>query len=155
MFPMYKLCFQSNSYVSNIQIMFPISDVCFQYTDYVSKRLFMFPISNFCFQYPMHVSNIHFLFPNANDVSKRQCFQCMFPIYIEPHVQLRKVILRRCFTAKHFRTVCANSRELECILKINLPFMKPRDRAIHSQEPHLYHMISMFSFFGNFRMDSN
>ena len=28
--------------------------------------------------------------------------------------------------------------------------MKPRDRAIHSQEPHLYHMISMFSFSGNF-----
>ena len=24
------------------------------------------------------------MFPNANDVSKRQCFQCMFPIYIEP-----------------------------------------------------------------------
>jgi len=64
--------------------MFPISNVCFQYTNYVSKRLFMFPISNFCFQYPMYVSNIHFLFPNANDVSKRQCFQCMFPIYIEP-----------------------------------------------------------------------
>jgi len=71
MFPIYKS-------------MFPISNVCFQYTNYVSKRLFMFPISNFCFQYPMYVSNIHFLFPNANDVSKRQCFQCMFPIYIEP-----------------------------------------------------------------------
>ena len=28
--------------------------------------------------------------------------------------------------------------------------MKTRDRAIHSQEPHLYHMISMFSFSGNF-----
>ena len=32
----------------------------------------------------MFVSNIQFMFPNANDVSKRQCFQCMFPIYMEP-----------------------------------------------------------------------
>merc|ERR1711914_25392 len=24
------------------------------------------------------------MFPNENDVSKRQCFQCMFPIYMEP-----------------------------------------------------------------------
>ena len=42
MFPMYRLCFQSNSYVSNIQIMFPISYVCFQYTVYVSKRKWCF-----------------------------------------------------------------------------------------------------------------
>ena len=57
MFPMYRLCFQSNSYVSNIQIMFPISYVCFQYTVYVSK-------CKWCFQTTM--------FPN-----------CMFPIYIQ------------------------------------------------------------------------
>ena len=30
------------------------------------------------------VSNIPFLFPNSNDVSKRQCFRCMFPIYMDP-----------------------------------------------------------------------
>ena len=35
----------------------------------------------------MYVSNIHFLFPNANDVSKRHSFQCMFPIYMEPSTQ--------------------------------------------------------------------
>ena len=55
MFPMYRLCFQSNSYVSNIQIMFPISDVCFQYTVYVSKRKWCFQTTMF----PMYVSNIH------------------------------------------------------------------------------------------------
>ena len=55
MFPMYRLCFQSNSYVSNIQIMFPISYVCFQYTVYVSKRKWCFQTTMF----PMYVSNIH------------------------------------------------------------------------------------------------
>ena len=71
-----RLCFQY-TYVSKLKW-------CFQYPEYVSKRFFMFPISFFCFQYPMYVSNIHFMFPNANDVSKLQCFQSMFPIYMEP-----------------------------------------------------------------------
>ena len=55
MIPIYRLGFQSNSYVSNIQIMFPIFDVCFQYTIYVSKL-------NWCFQtaiFLLYVSNIH------------------------------------------------------------------------------------------------
>ena len=69
-FPQYPL------YVSNLKW-------CFQYPTLVSNILCMFPISNFCFQYAMYVSNIHFLFPNANDVSKRHSFQCMFPIYME------------------------------------------------------------------------
>ena len=55
MFPMYRLCFQSNSYVSNIQIMFPISYVCFKYTVYVSKRKWCFQTTMF----PMYVSNKH------------------------------------------------------------------------------------------------
>ena len=51
---------------------------------YVSKIKRMFPNAFSCFQYPIFVSNIQYMFPNENDVSKRQCFQCMFPIYIEP-----------------------------------------------------------------------
>ena len=46
----------------------------------------MFPNAFSCFQYPIFVSNIQSMFPNENDVSKRQCFQCMFPIYMEPDV---------------------------------------------------------------------
>ena len=56
--------FHKHFYVSNIQVTFP--------------NVFS------CLQYPIYVSNIQSMFPNANDVSKRQCFQCMFPIYIEP-----------------------------------------------------------------------
>ena len=58
--------------------------LCFQYETYVSNIQFMFPNAFICFQYPIFVSNIQSMFPNANDVSKRQYFQCMFPNYIEP-----------------------------------------------------------------------
>ena len=50
-----RLCFQSNSYVSNIHIMFPKSNVCLQYTFFISK-------CKWCFQttmFPMYYSNIH------------------------------------------------------------------------------------------------
>ena len=73
-----------NLYVRPCQWCFAI---CFQYMC-VSKRKwwFQYPVyaSNLIRMFPMCVSNIHFLFPNANDVSKRLCFQCMFPIYTEP-----------------------------------------------------------------------
>ena len=55
MFPICRICFQSNSYVSNIRFLFPISNACFQYTFFVSK-------CKWCFQttmFPMYVSNIH------------------------------------------------------------------------------------------------
>ena len=55
MFPIYRKCFQTPFCVFNIQFFF-------QYTVYY----------------------IHLLFPNSNDVSKRQYFQFMFPIYMEP-----------------------------------------------------------------------
>ena len=31
-----------------------------------------------------YVSNTQFMFPNCDDVSKRQCLRCMFPIFTEP-----------------------------------------------------------------------
>ena len=59
------LCFQYNTYVSNIQFLFPISYVCFQYPIFVSNILCMFPIYIFCFQTQMMfpndiVSNVRF-----------------------------------------------------------------------------------------------
>ena len=35
-------------------------------------------------EFSVYVSNIC-VFPNKCDVSKRQCFQCMFPIHMEPY----------------------------------------------------------------------
>ena len=61
MFQISRICFKSNSYVSNIHIMFPISDVCFQYTFFVSKCKWCFQTTTF----PRYVSNIHGV-----------CFQC-------------------------------------------------------------------------------
>ena len=83
----YLFCFQY-TFVSKLKL-------CFQYTDYVSNLIPMFPIYKLCFQYPMYVSNIHFMFPNSNDVSKRQCFQCMFPIYMEPFFKITRLIWRQ------------------------------------------------------------
>ena len=90
---------------------------CFRYAEYVSNLIRMFPTSDFCFQYPMHVSNIHFLFPNANDVSKRQCFQCMFPIYIEP-INLVQVWIRT--LRARWETNFANRSIFRFILEINV-----------------------------------
>ena len=72
----FVLCFQMQC--------FQYTTLCFQYKTYVSNIQFLFPISYVCFQYPIFVSNIQSMFPNANDVSKRHSFQCMFPIYMEP-----------------------------------------------------------------------
>ena len=63
---------------------FQYPSLCFQYPKYVSNIQIMFPNAFLCFQYPICVSNIRCMFPNENDVSKLQCFQSMFPIYIEP-----------------------------------------------------------------------
>ena len=63
---------------------FQYPTLCFQYPMYVSNIQIMFPNAFLCFQYPICVSNIRCMFPNENDVSKLQCFQSMFPIYIEP-----------------------------------------------------------------------
>ena len=63
---------------------FQYLSLCFQYPKYVSNIQIMFPNAFLCFQYPICVSNIRCMFPNENDVSKLQCFQSMFPIYIEP-----------------------------------------------------------------------
>ena len=76
LFALSFLCFQMQC--------FQYTNLCFQYKRYVSNIQFMFPNAFLCFQYPIFVSNIQSMFPNAKDVSKRQCFQCMFPIYIEP-----------------------------------------------------------------------
>ena len=76
LFSLSFLCFQMQC--------FQYISLCFQYQTYVSNIQIMFPNAILCFQYPIFVSNIQSMFPNANDVSKRQCFQCMFPIYMEP-----------------------------------------------------------------------
>ena len=75
MFPIY-VCFQT-------KVMFPMlpsSKTCLNKSPHFEKKSSKNP--------PRYgrspVSNIHFLLQNANDVSERQCFQCMFPIYIEP-----------------------------------------------------------------------
>ena len=60
------MCFQT-------KVMFRICRIGFQSNSYVSNMILEY------WQYQMYVSNILFLFPNADDVSKRQCFQCMFP----------------------------------------------------------------------------
>ena len=73
-------------YVSNI-CMFPNESDVF-------NMQIMFPNAFLCFQYPIFVSNIQSMFPNANDVSKRQCFQCMFPIYIEPYWRVWRTKLK-------------------------------------------------------------
>ena len=81
LFSLSFLCFQMQC--------FQYISLCFQYQTYVSNIQIMFPNAILCFQYPIFVSNIQSMFPNANDVSKRQCFQCMFPIYIEPLKSVR------------------------------------------------------------------
>ena len=46
-----------------------------------------------------------FLFPNANDVCKRQYFQSMFPIYIEPNLILDSEFFNFLKTNEKKRTV--------------------------------------------------
>ena len=80
------LCFQMQC--------FQYTNLCFQYKMYISNIQILFPNAFICFQYPICVSNIRSMFPNENDVSKLQCFQCMFPIYIEP--EKRNFKKRKC-----------------------------------------------------------
>ena len=90
-----NICMFSNeSDVSNIENMFPILFVCFHYPMYV------------CVMFPINI----FLFPNANDVSKRQCIQCMFPIYIEPILSFghMTVTLHICSDIKVFTIQCGS-----------------------------------------------
>ena len=68
--------------INNVSVY--VSKICvFQSESDVPNRQNIFLISILCFRYPINIFNIHFLFPNSYDVSKRQCFQCMFSIYIE------------------------------------------------------------------------
>ena len=66
--------FQSTSYVSIIQILFPIHV-------FDSNVRCIFPI-------------LYTFFPSWIYVSKLQCFQCMFPINIEPYFRLVMVWVR-------------------------------------------------------------
>ena len=91
-FPRY-VCFQT-------RVMFPICRICLQSNSYVSNILSNIP----CFQYPMHVSTIHFLFPNADDVSN-VCFQIGYYIHRATKTILLSIFWKLLFIIRAVRAL--------------------------------------------------